>query len=247
MGTRDSQPDAADADYDGFAAVYAAENEKSLFNAYYNRPELVRLAGDVSGLRVLDAGCGSGPLMAALRDKGAAVSGFDLSGAMIDIAREKLGDDADLRVADLAAPLPYAAGEFDVVVASLALHYVQDWAPALTEVRRVLRPQGRLIVSIIHPAIYAIVYPDADYFALTKYSEDYTFNGQTVWMTYWHRPLSDVINAFVSAGFDIRTVTEPSPAADTPPELLPNAEGRPFICFLFFELAATGSGPTDPR
>jgi hypothetical protein len=81
--------------------------------------------------------------------------------------------------------------------------------------------------------VNAIVYPEADFFALTRYSEDYTPGGQKVWMTYWHRPLQDVINAFTTAGFGIRTVTEPPPA-----ELLPNPDGRSFVCFLFFELEA---------
>ena len=226
------------ADYDDFAAAYSARNESSLFNAYYERPEMIRLAGDVAGLEVLDAGCGSGPLAEALRAQGAVVSGFDLSPAMVELARERLGEDADVRVADLGAPLPYPDDAFDLVVVSLALHYVEDWASALTELRRVLRPGGRLTVSIIHPMIYAIVYPDADYFALTQYSEDYDYDDQTVWMTYWHRPLQDVLNAFIGAGFRIRSVTEPPPAADTPADLLPNPDGRPFICFLFFELEA---------
>ncbi len=86
--------------------------------------------------------------------------------------------------------------------------------------------------------VYAIVYPKADYFALTQYSEDYDYGEETVWMTYWHRPLQDVINTFIDAGFRIKMVTEPPPAADTPAELLPNADGRSFICFLFFELEA---------
>jgi ubiquinone/menaquinone biosynthesis C-methylase UbiE len=238
MPTSESEPDVAVADYDGFAAVYAAENEKSLFNAYYNRPEVLRLAGDVDGMRVLDAGCGSGPLMEDLRAEGALVSGFDLSSAMLDLARERLGEDADLCVADLGGSLPHPDDEFDVVVVSLALHYVEDWASALAELRRVLKPGGRLVVSIIHPAVYAITYPDADYFALTRYSEDYTFDGQSVWMTYWHRPLQDVVNAFTAAGFRITTVTEPPPAAHTPSELLPTTDGRSFICFLFFQLEA---------
>ncbi len=238
MPSPENEPAVAVADYDGFSAAYAAENERSLFNAHYNRPEMIRLAGDVEGLRVLDAGCGSGPLMDDLRTKGAIVSGFDLSAAMVDLARERLGEDADLRVADLGAPLPYTDDQFDVAVASLALHYVEDWAAALAELRRVLKPGGRLIVSIIHPAVYAIVYPEADYFALTQYSEDYTFDGQTVWMTYWHRPLQDVINAFTVAGFRITTVTEPPPAPDTPEQLLPTTNGGSFICFLFFELEA---------
>ena len=57
------------AEYDSFAAAYSASNENNLFNAYYARPEMMRLAGDVAGLEVLDAGCGSGPLMEAVRGK----------------------------------------------------------------------------------------------------------------------------------------------------------------------------------
>lgn len=238
MGTTRDERAAPAADYDGFAAAYSAENDTSLFNAFYNRPEILRLAGDVTGLRVLDAGCGAGQVMEPLLARGAEVAGFDLSAAMVDLARQRLGAAVDLRVGDLGAALPYADAEFDVVIVSLALHYVEDWASALAELRRVLRPGGRLIVSIIHPTVYAVVYPDADYFALTRYSEDYTFDGQTIWMTYWHRPLQDVLNAFIGAGLQIAQVTEPPPAADTPAELLPTPDGRPFICFLFFDLLA---------
>jgi len=226
------------AGYDSFAAAYSASNENNLFNAYYARPEMIRLAGDVAGLEIFDAGCGSGPLMEALRAKDAVVSGFDLSPAMVELARQRLGEDADVRVTDLGAPLPFPDDAFDLVVASLSLHYVKDWASALAELRRVLKAGGRLIVSIIHPTVYAIVYPEADYFALTQYSEDYDYGEEAVWMTYWHRPLQDVINTFIDARFRIKTVTEPPPAANTPAELLPNADGRSFICFLFFELEA---------
>ncbi len=180
-----------------------------------------------------EPGEGAGPLMEALRAKDAAVSGFDLSQAMVKLARQRLSEDADVRVTDLGAPLPYADA-FDLVVASLSLHYVKDWISALAELRRVLKPGGRFVVSIIHPTVYAIVYPKADYFALTQYSEDYDFGEGTAWMTYWHRPLQDV-NSFIDAAFGIKTVTEPPPAANTPAELLPNSDGRSFICFLFFE------------
>ena len=58
-------------DYDSFAEMFSAETENSLVNAYYERPAMLALAGDVTGRRTLDAGCGSGPLSAALRDRGA--------------------------------------------------------------------------------------------------------------------------------------------------------------------------------
>ena len=225
------------ADYDAFAAAYALENETGLFNAWHERPEVVRLAGDVDGLRVLDAGCGHGCLAEELRDKGAIVSGFDLSPAMIALARERLGDGCDLRVADLATPLPYPDHSFDLVTVSLALHYVEDWATTLQELHRVLRPHGRLIVSIIHPFVFAASYPDKDYFALTRYSEDYDFRGETITMTYWHRPLQDVLNLIVDAGFTITSATEPPVSADTPTDLLPDDQGR-FISFLFLVLEA---------
>jgi predicted TPR repeat methyltransferase len=91
-------------DYDSFAEAYAAENESSLINAYYCRPAILDLAGDVAGRRILDAGCGAGPLSAALRDRGALVAGFDSSAKMLELARRRLGPDADLQVADLGSP-----------------------------------------------------------------------------------------------------------------------------------------------
>src|ERR1700733_14892055 len=92
---------AAANDYDSFAEAYSAENEVSLANAYYERPATLALAGDLVDRRILDAGCGSGPLFAALRDRGAIVTGFDASAGMLRLARKRLGEDADLRLADL--------------------------------------------------------------------------------------------------------------------------------------------------
>ena len=100
-------------DYDVLAEAYTASNETGLFNAHYERPALLDLAGDVAGRRILDAGCGSGPLFAVLRDRGALMAGFDSSAGMLEQARRRLGDDADLMVADLGRPLPFADGAFD--------------------------------------------------------------------------------------------------------------------------------------
>ncbi|AIF41887.1 methyltransferase (plasmid) [Dermacoccus nishinomiyaensis] len=223
----------ATADYDEFASAYVEENESGLFNNWYERPEVLRLAGDVAGLRVLDAGCGHGPLTKELRDRGATVSGFDLSPAMIAIARERLGQDADMRVADLAAPLSYEDDAFDLITCSLALHYVEDWSPTLGELRRVLRPGGKLIVSLVHPFLFAALHRDQDYFALVQYSEDYEFGETAAVMTYWHRPLQDVLNAFIEAGFTFTRLTEPKVHPDTPTKLLPPGEQRQFLSFLF--------------
>src|ERR1700683_3267539 len=138
-------------DYDSFAEAYVAQNEHSLLNGYYTRPAILNLAGDVAGRRILDAGCGAGPISAALRERGATVAAFDSSTKMLELARKRLGPDTDLRMADLGSPLPYPDGAFDDVIEALVLHYLEDWTGPLAELRRVLRPGGRLIAAVDHP------------------------------------------------------------------------------------------------
>ena len=231
-------------DYDSFAEAYSAENETNLINAYYERPATLALAGDVAGRRILDAGCGSGPLFAALRDRGAIVTGVDSSPGMLELARRRLGDGADLRVADLGSPLPFRDGEFDDVVASLVLHYLEDWAAPLAELRRVLKPGGRLIVSVDHPFAIAIMHREAgrqaDYFATSNWTDEWTLGGQSAPMSFWHRPLHAMTDAFTTAGFRIAVISEPEPAPAAR-ELFPDAiAAKPrFLCFLFFVLQAS--------
>jgi SAM-dependent methyltransferase len=232
-------------DYDSFAETYSTENEGNLHNAYYERPATLALAGDVAGRRILDAGCGSGPLFAALRDRGAIVTGFDASAGMLELARRRLGDDADLVVADLGRPLPFPDGAFDDVVASLVLHYLEDWAAPLAELRRVLKPGGRLIASVNHPIQgHPVVRPGADYWATYLWSDEITTaTGESYVLANWHRPLPAMIDAFIAAGFRISAISEPPPAPDTPRELLPDflqdkPPGSAFLCFLFFVLEA---------
>lgn len=227
-------------DYDEFADAYSADNEVNLINGHYERPAMLSLAGEVDGRRILDVGCGSGPLSAALRDKGAIMSGFDLSTAMIDLARRRLGEDADLIVADLAKPLPYAEAAFDDVVASLVLHYLEDWTEPLAELRRVLKAGGRLILSVNHPIVYTALNPDAEYFDVAEFTFDAEHAGRTVIYTNWHRPLQAMSDAFTAAGFRISVISEPPIAPDTPSELLPEhmKDVTRFISFIFFVLEA---------
>jgi SAM-dependent methyltransferase len=230
-------------DYDGFAVAYAAQNETNLYNAYYERPATLALAGEVIGRRILDAGCGSGPLFAALRDKGAILTGIDSSAGMLDCARQRLGPDADLRVADLTQPLPFADASFDDVIASLVLHYFQDWGPTLAEMRRVLRTGGRLIVSVFHPTNDYLLERMAgrrpDYFSTYDWTDEWRFGDQTAQVRCWSRPLHSMTDAFTAAGFRIAAIAEPKPlpeARDLFPddfEILATAPN-----FLFFVLQA---------
>lgn len=231
--------------YDVIAEVYAAENETNLMNAHYERPAVLELVGDVTGRRILDAGCGSGPLFAALRDRGGLVTGIDASAGMLEVARRRLGPDADLRVADLAEPLPFADAAFDDVVASLVLHYLRDWGPTLAELHRVLVPGGRLIASVEHPFVLALTRrlagEKANYFGVTERTEEWTTDRGSTRLTFWDRPLHAMTDAFTAAGFRIEVICEP-PAVPGAPEMFPE-EFAPlsdtrFLGFLFFVLKA---------
>ncbi len=158
---------------------------------------------------------------------------------MVELARRRLGEDASLRVADLSEPLPFPDGAFDDVVSALVLHYLKDWTAPLAELRRVLKPRGRLIMAVNHPFVYKLVNPEADYFATCQWSDEYTFDGQKAVLTYWHRPLHAMTDAFTAAGFRTAVVSEPPPAPGAherfPDEL---ADRQAFLCFLFFVLEA---------
>jgi SAM-dependent methyltransferase len=232
-------------DYDGFAEGYTAVNENNLVHAYYERPAMLALAGGVAGRRILDAGCGAGALLASLRERGAIVTGIDKSAGMLELAQRRLGDVADLRVAELGSPLPFPDGTFDDVTASLVLHYLEDWGPALAEIRRVLKPGGRLIVSVNHPFAESPWHPGAgpkpDYFATYSYTVEWTAGGRSALLRFWNRPLHAMTDAFSAASFRISVISEPTLAPDTPHELLPDgiADGWGFLCFLFFVLHAS--------
>jgi SAM-dependent methyltransferase len=234
--------DAVANDYDNFAEAYTAETEANLVNGYYERPAILDLAGEVAGRRILDAGCGSGPLFASLCNRGATVTGIDSSAKMLQLARQRLGDSADLQLADLRNPLPFSDGAFDDVIASLVLHYLEDWTAPLAELRRVLTPGGRLIAAVDHPFQSQMqAPPGADYFATRPWSFEWTLGGQTAPMTFWHRPLHAMTDAFTAAGFRVAVISEPplAPGARAAfPAQLADMPSDGFLCFLFFVLEA---------
>lgn len=224
-------------DYDSFAAEYSAENDRNLLNAHYERPAMLDLVGDVQGQLILDIGCGAGPLAEELLSRGARVSGFDSSVRMVDLARERLGSSAALRVADLSAPLPYDDNSFDVACASLVLHYLEGWADALLEIKRVLRPGGRLIASVNHPLLFALM--NQRYFGIEQYDDTHSFGGRQVTLTMWHHTLDDISQAISRSGLRLVSLHEPPISDETPDELLPEPGKRRFISFLFIVMERT--------
>jgi len=106
--------------------------------------------GDLRGRRVLDVGCGTGRLLAALvAEAHAKAWGIDPSAEMVAVARETLPAGIGVR-RGAADRLPFRAGWFDRVTMSLVLHLV-DRPQALAEARRVVPDDGRIAISTFHP------------------------------------------------------------------------------------------------
>ena len=110
------------------------------------RRRALLLAEARPGERVLDLGCGAGRFVAALRVHGAQAVGVEIAAAALERARAN-APGADLRLAEPAGSLPLEAGSVDLVWCSEVLEHIADTAHALSEIRRVLRTGGRLLVT----------------------------------------------------------------------------------------------------
>jgi len=202
------------ATYDQFAAAYAADNETNAFNALYERPAMLALLGEVGGKRVLDAGCGAGALAEAMLERGAAVTGVEVSQGMAELARRRLGERVAVHVADLARPLAmFADDSFDLIAASLVLHYLERWEPTLGELARVLVPGGALALSTHHPTMDWRL-SAGSYFETYQITETWRKAGRRARVTFWRRPLTAMIAAFRAAGFGIEDIVEPMPVPE---------------------------------
>lgn len=111
--------------------------------------QVMDMLGELSGRRVLDAGCGDGALVRAAASRGADVTGIDTDPAMLAAARSRVAQ-AGLHATFMEGPvqrLPFPDASFDVVVSITVLCFVADAAGAVREMARVLRPGGRLVLG----------------------------------------------------------------------------------------------------
>jgi len=124
------------------------------FNASLRR-YVARVAGPKEGMKVLEIGCGTGTNLELFKEAGCEVSGVDLSPSMIDLAKKKLGDRADLRLGD-AAEMPFAENSFDLVLSFLTLHEMppEVRAPVMQEIVRVAGADGKALFIDYYPGRY---------------------------------------------------------------------------------------------
>jgi SAM-dependent methyltransferase len=209
------KPIALDA-YEQLADRYAAGIDTKPHNAYYERPATLALLPDVNGWRVLDAGCGPGWYAAWLLDHGAEVVGVDASPRMIELARERTQGRADLHLADMGQPLDFLPdASFDLVLSTLAVHYVKDLAALFTELARVLRPEGLFVFSTAHPFGDYAYFKLENYFAVQAVGAHWSgFGDEPVYVPGYFHPLGAVCEGLWRAGFVIERLVEPLPTEE---------------------------------
>lgn len=195
--------------YDRMADEFRALAEDGPYNAHYDRPAVLELLGDVAGLRVLDAGCGPGIYAEELLTRGAEVLAFDVSSAMVQLARDRVGDRAEVRVARLDEPLPYPDDSVDVVLCALAIHYVADEHAAFAELHRVLRPGGAAVVSTQHPTTDWLRKGGSYFDRVLETDAWSSLPAGLNEVRYWREPLSDLCAAATESGFVIQRLVEP--------------------------------------
>ncbi len=226
--------------YEQFADRYAKYSKLKPHNALYERPATLSLLPEVEGRRVLDAGCGPGHYAEELLQRGAEVMAIDVTPAMVELARQRVGDRATVRVADLEQPLDFLGdASFDLVTCPLTLDYIDDWGPLFAEFFRVLRPGGRLVYSSGHPmSDYLLVQrkylPESRYYDRERFSSRWGgFGNPPPLVESFRRPLEDMLNPLAAAGFMLERLLEPQPSEairEVNPDLYAILDREP--CFL---------------
>ncbi len=186
------------------------------------------LPPNLTGLEILDLGCGFGDFARYARQQQAAsVTAIDVSSKMLETARHMTDDPAILfaqGAIENLAEIQCADKPFDLIISSLALHYVADYAAALGDISKRLKPGGRLVFSVEHPICTAL--------AAQKWHQDDAGNEQ-FWpidnyrdegprQTHWfvddvikyHRTVETYVNGLLDAGLQITRLLEPEPVKD---------------------------------
>lgn len=195
-------------------------------------PAFRALLPDLKNKKVLDLGCGFGWHCRYVREQGASkVVGIDLSEKMLERARESTNDPAIEYQQGAIEDIDFGAATFDVVISSLALHYVSDFNTVCHKVQHYLVPGGQFIFSVEHPIFTALAAQDWYYnqagerlhWPVDHYQQEglreASFLNHTV--IKYHRTLANYVNTLLESGFTLTKLCEPYPTTqilETHPE-----------------------------
>lgn len=180
----------------------------SHFQRHYSWPALQRALPELDNRRVLLAGCGRGDHVGWFRERGATVTGVDVSRGAIRRARERFDDEATFYRADLTERLEFADDDsFDLVVSNLVFSHIEAWRPVFEEFHRLLAPGGTLVIATIHPRYIRSGAEIESYDETTKLLNEWP----GVEIPTYYRPMNAVVTPFIEAGFRLEAFDEPKP------------------------------------
>jgi len=188
-------------------------------------PAILRLAGRLDGMAVLDVGCGCGFLAGRIARRADRVLGIDISERMIEQAssrnqRSKLS----FRCISVQALARFNELHFDLCVANMSVMTMPNLMGALRAVRTLLDKSGVFIFSITHPCFWNIYRKDEpskrfDYWRGHAVTAPFriTLDQKPLpaLTTYFHRPLSEYVLSVRRAGFVLEDLVEPKPPRTT--------------------------------
>lgn len=213
-------------------------------NDVLEQPALRKLLPDLAGKQVLELGCGMGQFAFwCVTQNAAQVTAVDVSEKMLTVARET---NADPRVTYRHAPienLELPGLRVDVVVSSLALHYVEDYAAVVRAVHDWLTPGGSFIFSVEHPLCTAILrdggwVKDDDgnklFWAVDHYGDEgkRRQNWIVSGVVKYHRTLATYLNSITEVGLQLVRVEEPEAVPEAlaaRPDLIEERRRPPFL------------------
>ena len=213
-------------DPDFFAGYSRLERFGSGWTKAYEYPDFMALLPDVAGRRVLDLGCGVGRLAHHLAECGASeVIGVDLSERMLELARAECSHPRVTYVRESIEQARYPPDRFDLVVSSLAFHYVEDYQGLIRRIAGWLVPGGTLVYSTEHPVYLTRASTegwirDAEGQPLHWAVDDYAEEGlrEEHWIKEgvqkYHRTLATLLNGLIDAGLSIERIVEPVPTPE---------------------------------
>lgn len=195
-------------------------------NTLFEIPSLLSMMPDLKGKRVLDLGCGFGEHCKLFVDHGAEkVVGIDISNKMLEVAKK---ENSDPKIVYVNMPMENIAQlneSFDVVVSSLALHYIEDFVGVVQSVYTLLDSNGVFIFSQEHPLVTC--HSGGDRWTRDASGEkkhvnlaNYGVEGEraTTWfidnVKKYHRTFSSIVNTLIATGFSIEQMIEPLPTAE---------------------------------
>ncbi|MCA1322155.1 bifunctional 2-polyprenyl-6-hydroxyphenol methylase/3-demethylubiquinol 3-O-methyltransferase UbiG [Bacillus tianshenii] len=210
-------------------------DDKNFFDAYEKMPRSIKglegagewhvlktLMPELRNKSVLDLGCGFGWHCRYAREQQASsVTGIDISENMIQKAREMTNDTLISYLKMPIEDISFSDSQFDVVISSLAFHYIKSFETICKNVYNCLKPGGAFVFSVEHPIFTSK--NEQDWYYDEKGNrlhwpvDNYQSEGvrETTFLTEnvikYHRTISTYINELVGTGFSIRAVKEPIP------------------------------------